>query len=112
MAHITLHYNAHCPDCQRQAARTERLDWLRRVTLSTAQSPLGEVPVGQIVVVDGATGRVYSGVYATRKLCLQVPAYWPVGWLLYLPPLRNWLGRDKPGCNGEQCTTGASQARR
>ena len=28
MPTITLHYNASCPDCARQASRTARLDWL------------------------------------------------------------------------------------
>ncbi|WP_420427690.1 hypothetical protein [Algiphilus sp.] len=111
MAKITLYYNAYGPDCRRQAARTERLDWLQRVNLSMDDSPIGEVPIGEIVVLDARNQRVYSGIDATRKLCLQVPAYWLVGWLLFLPPLRAWLGRKKPGCNGAQCEIGPTAER-
>lgn len=112
MSSITLYYNAQCPDCRRQAARTARLDWLRRVTISTADAPTGTVPIGEIVVVDEGRQRLYSGVYATRKVCLQVPAYWLLGWLLFLPPLRAWMGRRKPGCNGAQCDMAATQSHR
>ena len=74
---VSLYYNATCPDCVRQARLTARMDWLGRVALRTDESPLGEVPVGEIVVVETESGRAFTGVYATRKVCLQVP-------LLYL----------------------------
>lgn len=100
---VSLHYNARCPDCVRQAAVTARLDWLGRVELRTDDSPLGAVAVGEIVVVDKRRSRVFTGVYATRKVCLQVPLFFLYGLALYLPPLRRLLGRDKPGCNGDAC---------
>ena len=100
---ISLFYNANCPDCVRQAKRTARLDWLGRVELRTDGSPLGAVPVGEIVVVEKQSGRTFTGVYATRKVCLQVPVLLPYGLALYLPPLRDMVGRDKPGCNGDAC---------
>ena len=65
---ISLFYNANCPDCVRQAKRTARLDWLGRVELRTDGSPLGAVPVGEIVVVEKQSGRTFTGVYATRKV--------------------------------------------
>ena len=102
---VTLFYNAECPDCARQANRTAGLDWLRRVRISTDDSPIGQVPRGEIVVVDEATQRVFTGVYATRAVCMQVPVYLPYGLLLQIPPLRRILGRDKQGCNGDACDT-------
>ena len=54
------HYNASCPGCVRQASRTARLDWLGCVDLSTEPSPLGEVPVGEIVVVDRWRKRLFT----------------------------------------------------
>ena len=100
---IALFYNANCPDCVRQAKRTARLDCLGRVELRTDDSPLGAVPVGEIVVVEKRSRRTFTGVYATRKVCLQVPVLLPYGLALYLPPLRDMVGRDKPGCNGDAC---------
>ena len=81
---ITLHYNESCPDCARQAARTARLDWFGRIAPSTEHSPLGEVPVGEIVVVDRRRKRLFTGVFATRRICMEVPLLLPLGLLLYL----------------------------
>ena len=99
---VTLFYNAECPDCARQARRTASLDWLRRVRVSTDDSPIGPVPRGEIVVMDDG-GRVFTGVYATRAVCMQVPVYVPYGLLLHIPPIRRIAGRGKPGCNGDAC---------
>ena len=103
MTRLTLHYNPACPDCVRQAEQTARLDWLGRIEPSTERSPLGEVPVGEIVVFDRRRSTVFTGVYATRKVCLQVPLYFPYGLLLYVPFIRRAAARGKPGCNGEVC---------
>ena len=100
---ISLFYNARCPDCVRQAQLTARMDWLGRVELRTDASPLGEVPVGEIVVVEKESSRAFTGVYATRKVCLQVPLLLPYGLALYLPPVRALFGRGKQGCNGDAC---------
>ena len=101
---ISLYYNPSCPDCARQAARTARLDWLRRVELRTDESPLGAVPVGEIVVVEKGSARAFTGIYATRKVCLQVPLLLPYyGLALFLPPIRAIAGRGKPGYNGDAC---------
>ena len=87
----------------RQAGRTARLDWLRRVELRTDESPLGEVPVGEIVVVEKRSARAFTGIYATRKVCMQVPLLCPYALALFLPPIRAIAGRGKPGCNGDAC---------
>ena len=100
---ISLYYNPNCPGCVRQAARTARLDWLGRVELRTDESPLGEVPVGEIVVVEKRSARAFTGIYATRKVCMQVPLLFPYGLALFLPPLRAIAGRGKPACNGDAC---------
>ena len=100
---ISLYYNPKCPECARQAARTARLDWLGRVELRTDESPLGAVPVGEIVVVEKGSGRAFTGIYATRKVCHQIPLLVPYALILYLPPLRALAGRGKPGCNGDAC---------
>ncbi len=100
---ISLHYNPNCPDCARQAKRTARLDWLRTIDMRTDRSPLGEVPVGDIVVVDVQGRRVYTGVYAIRMVCLRIPLLFLYGLLLYVPHIRDRIGKAKPGCNGDAC---------
>ena len=100
---VSLFYNPRCPDCVRQARVTARMDWLGRVELRTDESPLGAVPVGEIVVVEKGSGRAFTGVYATRKVCLQIPLFLLYGLALTLPPVRMMVGRDKQGCNGDAC---------
>lgn len=100
---ITLYYNADCSDCARLASRTRKLDWLDRIEFSTVDSPIGPVPAGEIVVVESKTQRTFTGIYATRMTCLQVPAYVLAGLALYNPPIRKFFGRKKPGCNGDAC---------
>ncbi len=100
---ITLHYNATCGDCARKAHWTAKLDWLNRVRISTEDSPIGEVPRGEIVVVENANQKVYTGVYATRMICMQVPAYFIYGLALFIPPIRNNVDKGKQGCNGDAC---------
>ena len=100
---VSLFYNPCCPDCVRQASLTAHTDWLGRVELRTDGSPLGPVPVGEIVVVEKQSSKAFTGVYATRKVCLQVPLFFLYGLALYLPPVRALFGRDKQGCNGDAC---------
>ena len=100
---VALFYNPRCPDCVRQARITGRMDWLHRIELRTDDSPLGKVPVGEIVVVEKESARAFTGVYATRKVCLQVPLLFLYGLALYLPPIRILLGKGKQGCNGDAC---------
>lgn len=99
---LALHYNPNCPDCVRQAARASRLDWLRAIDLRTDESPLGEVPAGEIVVVD-ERARGFTGVYAKRKVCLRIPLFFVYGLALYIPPIRRFAGKSNPGCNGDAC---------
>ena len=100
---VSLFYNPRCPDCVRQASLTAHMDWLGRVELRTDDSPLGEVLVGEIIVVEKESSRAFTGVYATRKVCLQVPLFFLYGLALYLPPVRTLFGRDRKGCNGDAC---------
>ncbi len=104
---ITLYYNAACPECERKANRTARLDWLNRVRISTRISPIGKVPLGDIVVEDNANNLVFTGIYATRAICLNVPAYFLYGLALYIPPVRNLFARASARCEGGACNLDA-----
>lgn len=100
---LSLYYNPNCPDCVRKAKLTARLDWFRAIDLRTDNSPLGVVPVGNIVVVDRQSRQAFTGVYANRKVCLRIPVLFLYGLLLYLPPVRKRVGGLQPGCNGDAC---------
>ena len=101
MARIALHYNPECNVCVRQAERTARLDWLDRIDVTTEDSPLGTVRRGEIVVVDKAERTVLTGLAATRKVCMQIPLYFPLGLLLHLIPVRTPGARRARGYDGD-----------
>ena len=103
MKAIALHYNPTCAVCVRRAERTARLDWLGRVELTTEDSPLGEVPAGRIVVVDKRNNRIHTGVYATRKVCMQIPLFFPYGLVLHALPIGVLGGKAKRACDGDAC---------
>ena len=100
---LSLHYDPNCPVCTRRASLTAKLDWLRAIDLRTDDSPLGEVPAGEIVVVDTLESRVFTGVYATRKVCLRLPLLFFNGLLLFVPLIRKLVGKSNPGRNGDAC---------
>ena len=55
------------------------------------------------MVVDNGSEKVFTGIYATRAVCMQVPAYLLYGLVLHVPPIKWLLGRGKQGCNGDAC---------
>lgn len=103
MHRYTLHYNSRCQDCVKLAQWNRRLDWLGRFSRTTEASPMGEPAIGDIHVVDHLTAKVYSGAYATQVVCLNIPAYWPMGLLMKLPFFFKQVASQKPGCNGDHC---------
>ncbi len=105
MTKITLYYNPKCPNCVRQAKRTAQLDWLKRIELVAGESPLGEVPIGEIVVVDKRSKAIFTGIEATRKTCMQVPLFVFYGLLLYIPGIRMIAGGGKQQCEDDACAT-------
>ena len=99
---LRLHINPNCPVCARRAARAKRLDWFNRIEVRTDASPLGEVPPGEIVVVDDTRGRAFTGMFAIRKLCLKLPLLCWYGLLLHLPPVGDIARRNMPGRSDER----------
>lgn len=100
----TLYYNKNCKDCERQARRTTALDWLGRFEVSTEEPPSGPLDIGEIAVLHNDTGKVFTGGYASRKICLNIPAYFLVGLFMFLPPIFKLFDNKKAGCNGDVCS--------
>lgn len=96
----TLFYHQDCPDYARQAALTSKLDWLKRIKLSTEAPPSGELVKGEIVPIPN-DGEMFSVAYATRKFCLNVLLYFPLGLLLFLKPIFNLASKVEAGYNGD-----------
>ena len=98
----TLYYNRACDDCARQAALTAKLDWFKRIAISTEIPPTGELEPGEIVLIS-SQGKAFTRGYATRTICLNVPVYFILGLMLYFPPFLKAASKGKAGCNGDTC---------
>ena len=59
--------------------------------------------MGEIVVAEMKNNRIFTGIFATRKVCLQIPLMLPYGLVLFLPPILKIAGQKKMGCNGDAC---------
>ena len=59
--------------------------------------------MGEIVAVEMKNNKIFTGIFATRKVCLQIPLLLPYGLILFLPPILKIAGRKKIGCNGDAC---------
>lgn len=103
MSKIKLYYNSDCSDCVKLSMRTKSLDWLRNVELSTDTPATGELDAGEIAVYENKTKKWFTGIYAVRKVCMYVPAYFFYGLLLYIPPIKKITNKSKVGCNGDYC---------
>lgn len=103
MALLTLYHHGECERCRRIARVNKAFDWLGRLTISTAESPIGPMKMGEIAVVDQGSGQVLQGVAAVRKVFKQIPAYWLVLPLLYVPFIARKIDRDTRGCEDGSC---------
>ena len=68
--------------------------------MTTEDSPLGKALPGRIVVVDNGGREILTGLRATRKICMQIPLYFPFGLLLQLLPLPMGAQKGQRGCDG------------
>lgn len=69
---------------------TVRLDWFRRIQFAADNPASGPVMPGMAVVQDLRTGAWYHGVEALRRICAEVPLYWPAWLLLSIPTFARW----------------------
>jgi predicted DCC family thiol-disulfide oxidoreductase YuxK len=94
---LTVLYDGTCGFCTRQARLAQRLGGAERVTLLSTSLPgvlenrLGltrESANRQLFVEEDGSGRRYGGAAAVARLVREVPLIGPVGWLYYLPLIR------------------------
>lgn len=103
MNKLTLYYNVTCKDCEKLANLTIKLDWFNRIELSTKTPKSGKLAQGEIAIFERTSNKYYTGIYATRKISLNVPLLYPYALLLFLPFVKKFIGKNKIGCNGSKC---------
>jgi hypothetical protein len=103
MKRITIYRHPDCARCAKIARFHKAFDWLGRIQNSTARPPSGPLRLGEIAVEDHLSGETSQGVEAVRKVFRQIPAYWPLLPLLYIPPIARRVDADVRGCGGESC---------
>lgn len=103
MRQIRIYRHPDCPKCARYARMHQRLDWRRRVEVSTATPKTGPLRLGEVVVEKLGDGRILQGADAFEEICRSIPAYAPFRLLLRLPAVRAFAEREMTGCNGRVC---------
>ncbi|MDB5352850.1 MAG: hypothetical protein JWN86_4097 [Planctomycetota bacterium] len=103
MKRITLYRHKDCARCAKIARVHHVFDWLNRVETSTETPPTGPLRMGEIAVHDHRTGTILKGVGAVRKIAMQIPAYWPLLPLLWIPPLARRIDHEVRGCDDGSC---------
>ena len=94
---LTVLYDGTCGFCTRQARFAQRLGGgpARVHLLSTSVPGVLEHRLGltrestnRQMFVEDATGRLFGGAAAVARIVRQVPVIGPIGYLYYLPPLK------------------------
>ncbi len=103
MKRILIYRHPHCERCTKFARLHHAVDWFDRMADTTATPPTGPLRMGEIVVENLATHRIYHGAEALALVYRQAVAYWPLLPLLWIPPVRGWLDRQVRGCADDSC---------
>ena len=103
MKRITLHRHPDCVRCGKMARVHGVFDWLGRVECTTAEPKTGPLKLGEIAVEDVRTGRIIRGIHAVRAVARNIPAYWPLLPLLYVPPIARRMDAEVRGCEDGKC---------
>lgn len=94
---LTVLYDGTCGFCTRQARFAQRLGGgpARVHLLSTSVPGVLEHRLGltrestnRQMFVEDSTGRLFGGAAAVARIVRQVPVIGPIGYLYYLPPLK------------------------
>ncbi len=94
MKTVRVYRHPDCARCARYAARHRRLDWLDRFEDSTEPPAAGPVRKGRIAIQNLRSGAYFHDAAGFTYLFSQIPAYWPLLLLMWLPPLRRRMERE------------------
>src|SRR3954468_10888547 len=93
MRRIRLYRHPDCARCAKISRVHHAFDWLGLVDCTTDPAPGGPLKMGEIEVEDLRTGATCKGVDAVRAVARQIPAYWPLLPLLFIPPIARRIDR-------------------
>lgn len=105
MKAIRLYRHPACAKCAKISKVHQLFDWRDRLEISTATPKTGALRLGEIVIEDIPSGRVFRGADAFGLLCRNIPLYRPIGALLALPPFRRYIDKELSGCSDDRCET-------
>lgn len=101
---VRIYRHPHCERCARIARFHHRLDWLGRLESSTTRPPNGvKLRKGQIYIEDTARGQQVRGADAFALLARQIPLYWWMLPLLWIPAVRRWVAAEMDAPGAEDC---------
>ena len=103
MKRIAIFHNRQCDRCRRIARTHKLFDWRNFIEIRTEVPKTGALQLGEIAVEDLRTGEITKGVEAVRSIARQVPLYFPLRVLSYLPPVARYLDKQARGCNDGSC---------
>ena len=103
MKRIVIFHNRQCDKCRRIARTHKFFDWLDRIEVCTAEPSTGPLQLGEIAVEELRTGEIAKGVEAVRSIARQIPLYFPLRVLAYVPPVAKYLDKQARGCADGTC---------
>ena len=107
MKRIVIYRHPECKKCARMARLHHLFDWFNRVAVVTTTPPTGPLQMGEIIVEDLATGRFLAGAEGLNVISRQIPLYWWVLPLLWIPAVRARADRQNRGCTNGSCQIGS-----
>ena len=110
MKRVLIHRHPNCERCARIARIHHVTDWFNRIDTTTAIPPSGPLVPGRIVVIDLVRGVRVCGAEAVAFIWRQVPLYWPMLALLWIPAVRRRIAREIDPDVAEHCATAAGAA--
>ena len=106
MKRIVIYRHPECKKCGRLARLHHLFDWFNRVAVVTTTPPTGPLQMGEIIVEDLPTGRFLAGAEGLNLICRQIPLYWLILPLLWIPAVRARADRETRGCTNGSCQIG------
>ena len=111
MKKILIYRHPDCEKCARYARFHQTVDWLDRISVTTATPRTGPLRLGEIVVENLADHKIVQGVEGLQLVFRQVVLYWPLLPLLWVPWIRKKADQDVRGLLGQVARSRVDQRR-
>jgi hypothetical protein len=109
MKRIRVYRNRNCARCAKFAKVARFFDWLGRLDHSTEAPKSGSpLRLGEVVVEELSSGRLYRGAEGIDMIWRHIPAYAPFRLLLRVPAFRRYVEKNVNGCD-DVCAKGLEE---